>query len=400
MTVPSIKAADDKNQLAARLVETARGLAPALRERSARAEADWRMPDETHCAFKDAGFYCMFQPARFGGLELDYPAIVDIAAELGRGCGSSAWVFTNLTQPGLFNGMKDPKAQEELWADNPDTLCATAHPGPNSTVTPVDGGVIADGVWHSASGIDFADWINLQFFFRPEGGPAEHRFGMLPRSDYEIIDDWFVTGMAATGSRSAKLNEVFIPDYRMISSLQMKGGPTPGSAVNPGSLYQLPFWGIAGRQFSAPAIGIARGALEVSEADIESRVSAGGASLSQEPVVHLRLSESDAEIEAAHTLALSDCVTAMRMTKDGVIPGDLQRVRWKRNNAYVVPLCVRAVDRIYDLAGMRGLSPEDHVQRAWRDVHAVASQVSVAWNAQGPNYCHARFGLPLRDPRI
>jgi 3-hydroxy-9,10-secoandrosta-1,3,5(10)-triene-9,17-dione monooxygenase len=386
--------------VAARLVETARGLAPALRERSARAEADRRMPDETHRAFMEAGLYRIFQPIRFGGLELDYPAIVDVAAELGRGCGSSAWIFTNLTQPGIINGMKDPRAQDELWADNPETLCATAHPGPNSTVTPVDGGIVVDGVWHSASGIDFADWINLQIFLRPEDGPAEHRFAMLPKSDYEVIDDWFVTGMAATGSRSVKMNEVFIPDYRMISSRQMKGGSTPGSAANPGPLYRLPFWSIAGRQFSAPAIGIARGALELTEADIESRIGAGGAALSEEPVVHLRLSESDAEIEAAYTLARSDCVSAMRMTEAGTLPGDLQRIRWKRNNAYVVVLCVRAVDRIYELSGMRGLSPDNHIQRLWRDIHAVASQVSVAWNAQAPNYGRARFGLPIRDPRV
>jgi 3-hydroxy-9,10-secoandrosta-1,3,5(10)-triene-9,17-dione monooxygenase len=206
--------------------------------------------------------------------------------------------------------------------------------------------------------------------------------------------------MSATGSRSVRMEEVFIPDYRMISSLQMRGGPTPGSAVNPGALYQLPFWGVAGRQFSAPAIGIARGALDLTETDIESRKGAGGAALWEEPVVHLRLSESDAEIHAAHTLALQDCVTATRMTEAETFPDALQRVRWKRNNAYAVLLCVRAVDRLYDLAGMRGMAPESHIQRAWRDVHAVACQVSVAWNAQAANYGRARFGLPIRDPRI
>ncbi|MEE8332457.1 MAG: acyl-CoA dehydrogenase family protein, partial [Alphaproteobacteria bacterium] len=226
------------------------------------------------------------------------------------------------------------------------------------------------------------------------------RFAMLPKSDYEVIDDWFVTGLSATGSRSVKMEQVFIPDYRMISSLEMKGGPTPGSAINPGPLYRLPFWGIAGRQFSAPAIGLARGVLELTEGDIETRVGAGGAALSDEPVVHLRLSESDAEITAAHTLAIRDCETATRMTEAETFPDELQRVRWKRNNAYVVLLCVRAVDRLYDLAGMRGMSPESPIQRAWRDVHAVACQVSVAWNAQAANYGRARFGLPIRDPRI
>ena len=209
-----------------------------------------------------------------------------------------------------------------------------------------------------------------------------------------------MTGMSAPGSRSVKMEQVLIPDYRMISSLDMTGGPTPGSAVNPGTLYRLPFWGVAGRQFSSPAIGIARGALELTEADLETRRGAGGTALTDEPVVHLRLSESDAEIHAAQTLALADCITATGMTEAGLLPDQLQRVRWKRNNAYVVLLAVRAVDRLYDLAGMRAMSPESHVARAWRDVHAVASQVSVSWNAQAANYGRARFGLPIRDPRI
>ena len=358
------------------------------------------MPDETHEVFREAGFYRIFQPVRFGGLELDYEAIVHMAAELGRGCGSSAWLFTNLTQPGIINGMKDPRAQEELWADNPDTLCATAHPGRDSEVTQVDGGLRVHGTWHATSGVDFSDWINLQIFLCPEDAPAEHRFAMLPKSDYEVIDDWFATGMSATGSQSVRMEEVFIPDYRMISSLQMTGGPTQGSAVNPGTLYRLPFWGVAGRQFSSPAIGIARGALELTEADLETRKGAGGATLSDEPVAHLRLSESDAEIHAAFNLALADCLTATQMTEAGDLPDLLQRVRWKRNNAYVVLLSVRATDRLYDLAGMRALAPDSHVARAWRDVHAVASQVSVSWNAQATNYGRARFGLPIRDPRI
>ena len=400
MVNPVTQAAAARNETADALAERARAMVPALRDRAVGAEKARRMPDETHRAFRDAGFYRLFQPARFGGAELPYRAIVDIAAELGRGCGSSAWVFTNLTQPALTNAMKDPRAQEEMWADNPDALCATAHPGGESSVTPVDGGIVVNGAWHAASGIDFADWVNLQVFLRPEGGPAEHRFAAVPKSDFTVVDDWFVTGMSATGSRTVRMEEVFIPDYRTISSLRMQGGPTPGSAINPGPLYRLPFWSVAGRQFSAPAIGIARGALELTEADIESRKGAGGATLSEEPVVHLRLSESDAEIEAAWALALRDCVTATRMTEAGEAPDALDRVRWKRNNAYAVLLAVRAVDRLYDLAGMRGMAPESHVQRAWRDVHAVACQISVAWNVQAANYGRARFGLPIRDPRI
>src|SRR5581483_10900177 len=78
-----------------RLVATARDLVPTLLKRAPRAEELRRIPDETIRDFTDAGFFRIFQPRRFGGYELDYgPPQVRIASELGRGCGSSAWVFT------------------------------------------------------------------------------------------------------------------------------------------------------------------------------------------------------------------------------------------------------------------------------------------------------------------
>ena len=41
-------------------------------------------------AFVDAGLYRIFVPKHWGGYEMDYTTSIDIAAELGRGCGSSA----------------------------------------------------------------------------------------------------------------------------------------------------------------------------------------------------------------------------------------------------------------------------------------------------------------------
>jgi 3-hydroxy-9,10-secoandrosta-1,3,5(10)-triene-9,17-dione monooxygenase len=381
------------------LIRLASDMVPMLRERAAKAEADRRMPDETQQAFVDAGLYRIFIPKRWGGYEMDFTTIIDISAELGRGCGSSAWVFTNVAQHGLINGMKGAKCQEELWADNPDSLCASSHPGPDAEIKRLPDGFEVSGTWHFSSGIDFADWVNIQLFLRPDDAPWEHRFALVPKSDYEIIDDWFMTGMSATGSRSMKIEKAFIPDYRTISTTQITGGPTPGTEVSDNLLYQLPFWGIASRLFSGPAIGLARGAQEILEDDLDTRISKAGIALKEESLVHLRLAESGAETNAGWALALADCHTARRMIEAGERPGLLQRVNWRRNNAYAVEMCQRAVDRLYGLSGMRGMEIDSHIQRAWRDVHAAASQVGITWDANATIYGRARFGMPIRDPR-
>jgi 3-hydroxy-9,10-secoandrosta-1,3,5(10)-triene-9,17-dione monooxygenase len=396
-TKPLATAADAPSQDVLR--QRARELVPVLRERSAADEGARRMSDATQQAFLDAGFYRILQPRPWGGFEMDYTMSVDIAAELGRGCGSAAWIFTNLAQQAMVNGMKSPAAQEDIWADGSEGLCASAFPGREARITRVDGGFEVDGVWNYASGLDFAAWVNLQLFLRPEDGPAEHRFASVHKSNFEVIDDWFVTGLAATGSRSLRLNKHFIPDHHTISSLEVQGGPTPGSAVSDGVLYRLPFWGVASRLFSGPILGMARGALEVLEEDLEARVSVGGAKLAEEPIVHLRLAESGGEINAAGALIRQDVATATAMTEAGKQPTLIERAGWRRNNAYAVLMCLRAVDRLHDLAGMRGMAEGHFMQRAWRDAHAGASQVAIAWDTQAMVYGRARFGLPLRDPR-
>jgi len=389
----------EKTELRRELIRRAQELVPVLRGRAEDTEKNRGIPAETHAEFQEAGFYRIFQPETFGGLEMDIGLMVDLAAELGRGCGSSAWVFTNIAVHGLVNGMKDPKAQEELWSNDPRTVIASAHPSKNAHVEVVDGGLLVDGVWNYSSGVDFADWVNLQIFHFPQDGPAEHRFALVPKSEYEVIDDWFVTGLTGTGSRSISMKKIFIPDYRMISSLNMHGGPTAGSAVNPGNLYKIPFWGVGAKLFTAPPLGMARGALELTEEDIESRVSIFDVKLAEQPAVLLRISESAAEIEAAWAMLARDCVTAEEMTAAGKIPSLLQRTSWRRNNAHSAVLSMRATDRLYGLAGMRGIQPSSHVQRCWRDVHTAASQVAINWDTQAINYGRARFGLPFHDPR-
>ena len=79
------------------LADRARAMISMLRDRAPEAEKNRRLPDITHKNFIEAGFYRMFQPRRYGGYEMDWGCILDVAAELGRGCGSSCWVFTNLT---------------------------------------------------------------------------------------------------------------------------------------------------------------------------------------------------------------------------------------------------------------------------------------------------------------
>lgn len=383
------------------ILERARAMVPTLREKALQAESERVIPRETHQAFQQAGFYKLFQPARYGGFEMPIRMLVEVAGELGRGCGSSAWIFTNLATQNWIIGMHRPEAQEEVWGKNPDALCASSFPTQGGTGRYVEGGLVLNGIWSFASGIDFADWENLQCFIPKEGGPPDHRFVLVPKTQFTIKDDWFVAGLSGTASKSIVFNEVFVPEHRVLNTQLIGGGPSPGSAVNPAPLYKVPPWSVGTKVFSGVCLGLAKGALELVMQDMRGRNSmAGGARMSELPSVQMRIAEASAEIDAAEAVLLRDCDDAMRIAEAGERPPLPQRARWRLNNAFAGQLCLRAVERLHPLTGARGLGRDSLYLLAQRDIHAAVSQITMAWDIQAVNAGRIFFGLPSLDPRL
>src|SRR3954453_19972169 len=69
----------------------ARGMVPILRERAQRAEDARMLIRENEQLLHESGLCRFHQPKAFGGMELPFVAVVDIPAELARGCASTAW---------------------------------------------------------------------------------------------------------------------------------------------------------------------------------------------------------------------------------------------------------------------------------------------------------------------
>ena len=382
------------------LTEKAAAMVPVLLERQKEADALRRMPDSTHRDFVDAGFYRIFQPKRYGGLECENRTIIDIAVQLGRGCGSSAWVFTNLVAHSLVLSMNCVEAQDDVWGDNPEALIASGLSVSGATAAPVDDGVLLDGLWSFSSGVDFADYLHLQVFVPQEEGPPEPRFALVPKGSFEIVDDWNATGLLATGSKSVRLEDVFVPNYRTVAAGVLSGGKGLSRHINSAPLYQISIWSSGTQIFPAPAVGIARGALDYVENEFRDRVGVVGVKLAELPTAQARVAEANAEIDAALALLLQVSVEANEFAERDIHPELEQRARWRLNNAYATQLSIRAVERLYPLLGARGLDAANPFMRAWRDVHAVGQQITQAWDMQATNAGRIRFGLPSVDPRL
>ena len=297
--------------------------------------------------------------------------------------------------------MRNPQAQEDLYGDNPDALTCASFPTDTAKVTQAEGGVVLDGDWAFASGIDVADWNDFNVLLpRGEGEPPEHHFALVHVSEIEVIDDWFVSGLAGTASKRTRVKELLVPGHRLVSTEKCRGGPTEGSGVNPAPLYRTPVYALGSKIFAGANLGMARGALELTLADLESRVAVSGLKVAEQSTVQSRIALADAELAVAWTLLKSDCETAMEIAHAGEVPELVMRVGWRRNDAYATKLCLQAVQRLHTLAGASRMTSDNLFQRAWRDLHAGDAQVQVNWGLQSTNYGRVAFGQPPLDMRI
>ena len=374
----------------------AEALVPVLRERAAKTEALRRIPDETVADLHETGLFRMLQPARVGGSELPYGAMIELAAIIGSGCGSTAWVLNNLASHHWMLGYWPKAAQDEIWGPSPDTLVGSAFIFPGGRARKVEGGFRLSGRWPFSSGVDASAWNMIAAVVPDEQtGASEYRVFLVPASDYSIVDTWYVSGLAGTGSKDVVVSEALVPEHRTLTTEAGKGGPHPGSAVNPGPLFRLPWFALFGFVIASVSLGIARGAIEQYVAATRTKLGTyTGRSLADFSTMQVHVAEAGALIDAAAALMLRDCDEAARYAEASRVPPMEDKVRWRRDGAYAARMCTQAVDIIFAAAGGGAIYESNPLQRAFRDIHAANGHFGVNWDANGINYGRVALGLP------
>jgi 3-hydroxy-9,10-secoandrosta-1,3,5(10)-triene-9,17-dione monooxygenase len=379
----------------AELWGAAEALLPTLKERAARAEELRRMPDETLRDFHDAQLFRMQQPRRVGGAELEFAAIVTFGALLARACASSSWNFINFVSHHLMLGMFAPQAQDEIWGKSPDALIASSFVFPAAKARKVKDGYVISGRWPFSSGVDPSDWNMLAgLAFLDDNVPPEQRVFLLHRSQYRVIDTWFAGGLRGTGSKDVEASEQFVPEHLTLAVADTKGGPTPGSAVNPGPLFQLPVFALFPYMLSGVALGIAEGLIDDFSSARNKIGKMSGARIAEFQSTQIRLGEATAYANASRNAQLANCREAWDIVCRGQVPDLKTKARYRLEGAYAVEWAVRAVDVMFGLSGAGGLYESGPMSRAFRDAHAVKQHFSFNTDIASTTYGRLALGLP------
>ncbi|HYH43663.1 MAG TPA: acyl-CoA dehydrogenase family protein [Burkholderiales bacterium] len=394
---------DFSNVTSEEAIARARALIPFLRDQAPKNEALGRLTPEVLEAIHENGLFRYLQPKAWGGMELPFVAHYDIPEMLARGDISTAWVVVNLAGHHRSMTWWEPRAQTEVWGEDPDAGIASGIAYQQGRGVPVDGGLMLTGEWNFSSGTDHSNWHQLAAIVREGDKPVDYVFCLLERSQIEVLDDWQTLGMRATSSKTVRCKDVFIPAHRVVSMyLQKPGGHSfPGLEIHRNPAYRVPISALGGNGIGGCMVGNARAALETTIEWVKSRsTNYTGAKMRDFQTVQLRIAEAGARIDAGALLLRNDCLEAERTVAAGGILDIETKLRYKRNTAMGVKLVSQAVDSLHEMAGANGIYDRYPLQRMFRDAHAAAGHFSFSIDAQVPPWALVMLGGEVKSPTL
>lgn len=378
------------------LVARAEAMIPWLRERADAVERARMVPKDTIEAFQKAGFFRILQPKRWGGYEMSPNVLNKVLMELARGCPSSAWNVMVLGVHPFEVGLLDPRCGDELWGADNSVLVSSSY-APFGTVKAVDGGYRLDGQWLTSSGCDHATGgAFVGGRVADHTGEVVFRSFWVQASEFEVVDDWHVVGLAGTGSKKLILKDVFVPDYRshVIAAYDEE------SHGNVGNLYKVPFFYVFYAAVSSVIIGMARGMVDLYIDHMIPRQNinqAVGAAV-QDPFIKAKLGEAYAKILGCIARVIRNTDEAWSYASEGkLVPIDV-RVRHFATNQFTGGECFEAAHMLFKKTSTRGIWLNSPLQRQMRDILVAANHITQNQDNIGDLLGGHLLGNPLPQP--
>src|SRR5262249_38876116 len=149
-----------------------------------------------------------------GGSEASFETQCDVLAVLARGCASTSWVATIYSAMAWVAGVFPDDAQEEVLADRDPRISGVF--SPTGAAVPKTGGVVVKRGRPFNPGCHGPRWTVVVAVDATVGGPGMPMCMLVPSRELTVLDDWYASGMAGTGSNTVAAQDVFVPSRRAL----------------------------------------------------------------------------------------------------------------------------------------------------------------------------------------
>jgi len=311
---------------------------------------------------------------------------------MAHGCASSAWTLGFYILHNWMLALFGEQAQDEVFADGP-VLCP-APLAPTGRGVPVDGGVRLSGRWSWATGIMAADWVMVGALCGPDGMyPA---LALLPADQVRVEDVWHTAGMRATGSNDVVVDDVFVPEHRLVKVTDIYAGTAPGAALHEAATYRWPMVPALALVAAMPALGAAEGVADVFAARLGERVLAySGVAQKQQPAAQIRLGDARVRLRALDGLLRDTVATLETMVADGARIPRAVRAGARVTAAHIVHESRSVIADLLESSGASAQFLTSPLQRAKRDVDVISGHVVFDYDVSRELAGALEVGVPI-----
>lgn len=387
------------------LVARARGMREMLLAQRAENEARGYYSQEIHEAFLKAGFYHLFTPKRYGGLELGVDAFAEVMVEIGRGDPGAAWCLgLGLGHTLTFAAYWPEQGQNEIF-NNPFGYFRAPHRMvPEGTATKVDGGYVVNGTWTYSSGVHYAS--HFQGTARTEiDGRQTQVVVVVPAGQYEILDDWGgdqILGMRASGSHAVRVDNVFVPDHWVVSMNWRPGDRqeiAPGAALHGNPMYCGRIRSFFLIELTCNVVGAAQGAIDAYADVLRTKTT-------PPPKSTPRYLDTNHQRDFAMALTLADASKALLLSAaqqymeaahdwvNGGPPFDDERdMRLRGIVLEAGRLACDAVESVWRTSGSSSARKGHPIEKYFRDAAMWRQHQGTQYMNSAPGLAQAYFGI-------
>lgn len=351
------------------LLARATALVPMLRSRAEDTEKARRVAPSTLDALSEAGVFRMMAPRRYGGDEADFRMQCDVLAEIARGCPSTSWVATIYSAMAWVASVFPDQAQEEVLASRDPRISGVF--SPTGTASRQGGGFMVNGRWPFNTGCQGAEWTVVVAVLSADDISVP--LCMLVRSrDLTILDDWYASGMAGTGSNTVVAENVFVPEHRALPLPDMVAGKYPERHNSSNPYFNYPLAPVLVVNAGGTPLGIARGAYDTFMERLPGRgiMYTTYTNKAEAAITHLQVGEAALTIASAE----SHVRRATALLDERHAPMTVEeRVRARVHIAYATGLARQAVDALFFASGASSIQVQVPIQRFQRDMQGLAN---------------------------
>lgn len=360
---------------AAEILARARAIAPVLRERSAEIEQARRLPADVVELLRGTGVFRMGFGRGWGGPELSSMEQTAVIEELSYGDAAAGWCAMIGSDSGLYAQFLDEPVAREMFTSLDLVTAGLLFPTGRAELVP--GGYRLTGRWQFGSGITHADWVISGAFIyrdgRPEPGPAgephDSKLFFVARADVEVVDTWFSTGLAGSGSCDYIITDTFVPESRTVTFDTVRNGAGPLAQPE-----------VHMRNMPGVPLGVARAALDYVREVAATRVSPVTGAMADDYRTQVTIAECEADFAATRhavyaALRRQHEVLAAGGSLDDLTPDERAALPLSRRHAFRTARAI--VTRLYDLLQTTSIYQRSPLDRWLRDTHTMCQHIAA-----------------------